>query len=553
MKSFRLRFDTLKLIMFLFVLTPFLMAAVPPSDSDGDGVDDVDDVIVNSDMRPFVDVYGCQTDTPNRVNEFGFTIQDLVNDAEDPGELFFLITLRMYEPDGEIIVLPLLNVFEVRAISACIGDEDADGVPDFIDEVPNSDNSLYVTINGCQSIAPNLPFAFFAGAGLTVQEAFEFICEGDAECIAGGLEFFVGNGLWTEQEALSTVACALGDEDEDTVPDDDDLCPGSNPTPTLVINGCDTGVANTADANGCTLSDKLTDCESSTMTWQYANCVSARTNQMVKDGELTSAERSAIMACVWEWGKPNPVDDTYTTDWTTTLEVPANGVLANDTDPQGNTLQAHLLTGPSSGHLNLNQDGSFTYVPVSGETGAVPFVYKAWDGSSYRTATVTINVTTGNQAPIALDDTASTEPNTRLNIAAPGVLGNDSDPEGETLTAHLVSTTSNGHLGFHEDGSFWYEPNTGFTGTDSFVYKVTDGVNVSYATVTLEVGSGLSCITECSQLPEGTYYGPSCQGCNMFVQCDQFGQLFEMQCPPGLVWDNDLVTCVADTGQCAPD
>jgi len=68
------------------------------------------------------------------------------------------------------------------------------------------------------------------------------------------------------------------------------------------------------------------------------------------------------------------------------------------------------------------------------------------------------------------------------------VLANDSDPDGDPLTAVLVTGPSNGTLTLNPDGTFSYRPNTGFTGTDSFTYKAHDGaLDSNVATVTITV------------------------------------------------------------------
>lgn len=72
--------------------------------------------------------------------------------------------------------------------------------------------------------------------------------------------------------------------------------------------------------------------------------------------------------------------------WATTgplVVAAATGVLANDTDVDTPTaaLRARLVSGPSSGSLTLNADGSFTYVPVAGFKGFVTFTYVANSGS----------------------------------------------------------------------------------------------------------------------------------------------------------------------------
>nr|WP_325315620.1 Ig-like domain-containing protein [Microcoleus sp. PH2017_28_MFU_U_A] len=75
-------------------------------------------------------------------------------------------------------------------------------------------------------------------------------------------------------------------------------------------------------------------------------------------------------------------------------------------------------------------------------------------------------------------------PHTKVfNQQAPGVLGNDSDPDGDILTAKVLSNPINGKVNFNTDGSFSYIPNPGFAGTDNFSYSVSDGVSPSGAVV----------------------------------------------------------------------
>jgi hypothetical protein len=97
--------------------------------------------------------------------------------------------------------------------------------------------------------------------------------------------------------------------------------------------------------------------------------------------------------------------------------------------------------------------------------------------------------TATNQPPHAVDDgpydVLEDHP---LNVPAPGVLGNDSDPEGDPLTAALASPPSNGNATVNADGSFQYSPNADYNGGDSFTYTVSDNHGGSdTGTVTINV------------------------------------------------------------------
>jgi VCBS repeat-containing protein len=75
-------------------------------------------------------------------------------------------------------------------------------------------------------------------------------------------------------------------------------------------------------------------------------------------------------------------------------------VLANDTDADGNTLSAVLVSRPTLGSLNLNADGSFVYTPDPNYNGSDSFTYKANDGSLRSPeAAVILTVDAVNDAP----------------------------------------------------------------------------------------------------------------------------------------------------------
>jgi hypothetical protein len=100
---------------------------------------------------------------------------------------------------------------------------------------------------------------------------------------------------------------------------------------------------------------------------------------------------------------------------------------------------------------------------------------------------VTINVGV-NTPPVANNDTYNIASAAPLNIPALGVLGNDTDADGNPLTAAPLTMPANGTLTLNPDGSFSYVPNVGFVGTDSFTYQANDGTaNSNIATVNINV------------------------------------------------------------------
>ncbi|OYV82260.1 MAG: hypothetical protein B7Z73_17220, partial [Planctomycetia bacterium 21-64-5] len=164
-------------------------------------------------------------------------------------------------------------------------------------------------------------------------------------------------------------------------------------------------------------------------------------------------------------------DDNYAVVHDRTLNVSAaNGVLAGASDPNGLHLAAVLTSAPSSGSLTLNSDGSFSYTPATHYVGSVTFGVEAYDSSQSSTpVSDSINVT--NEPPDAFNDQYYLPTGqTFTTTAANGVLANDSDADGDTLTARLVTGPSHGSLTLNSDGSFSYTPDTGWVGFDSFTY-----------------------------------------------------------------------------------
>lgn len=182
------------------------------------------------------------------------------------------------------------------------------------------------------------------------------------------------------------------------------------------------------------------------------------------------------------------LDDVAATNEDVALNVTAPGVLANDV---GSALQAVLVTNPASGTLVLGLDGSFTYTPAANFNGTDSFTYRAQSGSTLSApATVTITVNPVNDAPVAVQDAFMTDEDVMLAVAAPGVLTNDSDVDGDTLRAILVSDVSNGTLSLSTNGAFTYVPGADFNGTDSFTYHAHDGaLSSATAAVTITVNA----------------------------------------------------------------
>ncbi|HUT10052.1 MAG TPA: ELWxxDGT repeat protein, partial [Thermoguttaceae bacterium] len=188
---------------------------------------------------------------------------------------------------------------------------------------------------------------------------------------------------------------------------------------------------------------------------------------------------------------PTAVADSYSVEEDGTLTVDASlGVLANDSDPDSDTITATPNTLPANGTLTLDGDGSFVYTPDGDFFGTDGFTYTASDGDGNTSvAGVTITVTGVNDPPVPLSDAYTLAEDTTLAIDQDqGVLANDTDADGDVLTATLAGPATHGMVTLDADGSFGYTPDAHFSGTDSFTYTLSDGVVTSDpVTVTLTV------------------------------------------------------------------
>jgi hypothetical protein len=96
-------------------------------------------------------------------------------------------------------------------------------------------------------------------------------------------------------------------------------------------------------------------------------------------------------------------------------------------------------------------------------------------GTTTVSDSITVEVTSaGNRPPVAVSDTYSVDAGATLTVPARGVLNNDSDPDGDVITAQEFSAPGHGTLTPNTDGSFSYTPSAGYSGTDSFTYKAKD-------------------------------------------------------------------------------
>ena len=211
------------------------------------------------------------------------------------------------------------------------------------------------------------------------------------------------------------------------------------------------------------------------------------------DGTDDSAMTRVTIEVIAVNDAPVAVADSYRVAENGRLIIRSPGVLANDSDVDGDRISAVLDVRPSHGTLTaFAGNGAFTYVPDRDFAGTDSFGYHATDDAEdTATVKVTIIVIPDNEAPVAVPDAYRVARNSELSVAAPGVLGNDTDADADALEAVLESGPVHGTLTLAADGSFKYTPDKGYQGVDGFRYHATDGLDDSNIVgVTIEVLMG---------------------------------------------------------------
>ena len=180
----------------------------------------------------------------------------------------------------------------------------------------------------------------------------------------------------------------------------------------------------------------------------------------------------------------------------TTTTAASTSVLSNDTDVDSSTasLTATIGAPPLFGTLALNFNGSFTYTHSGSEDFTDSFTYIPFDGKGYGLPTVvSVTITPTNDAPVAFPDSITVGVGQTTSLLTGGlnnVLMNDIDPDGDSLTASLVSSPTGGTLFLYPGGTFSYIQNGIMNSGDSFTYKANDG---SLDSIPVTVNINLTC------------------------------------------------------------
>jgi cysteine-rich repeat protein len=205
---------------------------------------------------------------------------------------------------------------------------------------------------------------------------------------------------------------------------------------------------------------------------------------MVSDGANDVTETLSITVTPVN-DAPVVVADSLAGQRNMTLVTATSALLANDTDIDGDTLTVTAVAAASMGTVAL-AGTTVTYTPPAGFAGTATFMYTVSDGSAEAIGTVTVTISGGNQAPVAVDDTATTAEDMPLALTSAMLVANDTDPDGQTLSVMSVSGATNGTVVL-AGNTATFTPTANYSGPATFDYVVTDGTATDTGTVAITV------------------------------------------------------------------
>ncbi|MCH8744673.1 MAG: tandem-95 repeat protein [Chloroflexi bacterium] len=161
-------------------------------------------------------------------------------------------------------------------------------------------------------------------------------------------------------------------------------------------------------------------------------------------------------------------------------------ILDSLTDDLLGDLTANAISA-GCGTLLVGSSCNFSVARQVQSTDANPLVnaavvhYHPLGLASDATDSASHSITVNNTPPVADNDSGlyRVDENLTLTVAAPGVLSNDNDIDGDSISAVLVAGPNNGAVTLNADGSFVYIPDSNFNGADSFIYQASDGTDLS--------------------------------------------------------------------------
>ncbi|MBM3599542.1 MAG: tandem-95 repeat protein [Alphaproteobacteria bacterium] len=203
----------------------------------------------------------------------------------------------------------------------------------------------------------------------------------------------------------------------------------------------------------------------------------ARFDYRVSDGHGGEATGHVVVNLAAVNDAPVANDDAVTGDEDSPRLISAADLLGNDRDPDaGDQLRIVSVGDATDGTVALTASGDVLFTPNANFHGNAGFAYTIADaGGLTSSSRVAVNVGSVNDDPVAGDDTANGYSGETIAFAPGDLLGNDSDADGDPLTVTGVGNADHGDVAIDAAGRILFTPETGFAGTASFDYRVSDG------------------------------------------------------------------------------
>ena len=429
--------------------------------------------------------------------------------------------IQYYENTGSAsspsFATPITNPFGLADVGSrsrpTFADVDGDGDLDaFVGE--NSGNFFYFENTGSAS-SPNFatpvtnPFGLTDVGYISSPTFADIDNDGDLDLFSGGtpdgILYFENNQL-----PVATDDSATTDEDTPITGNvlSNDTDPDSDPLSVTEVNGVATNVGTqitlasgallTLNANGSysynpnAQFEALNNGDTATDSFTYT----------VSDGASTdTATVTVTINGVNDAPTGSPTATLSNTAEDTAIAITAADLLTGFSDVDaGDTLSVANLTA-TNGALVNNNDGTYTFTPNANFNGTVNLTYDVTDGTATLTGqTQTFSVTPVNDAPVAVDDTATTRKNTAITLTTTALLANDTDAENNSLSISAVANATNGTVVLNDNGTptnfsddtVTFTPNNNFSGNANFEYTVSDGNGgTDIGLVTVAVGQNI--------------------------------------------------------------
>ena len=416
--------------------------------------------------------------TPRSAHVADYAIMVTVTDGTATSKGNFTLTVQLPQNRAPVAVNDTATVAEggsvaITSTTLLSNDSDPDGDTLSVTAVGSA-------VNGTVSLSADKATVTYAHDG--------------SETSTGSFTYTLSDGAATATGTVSVTVTAVNDapvaaNDTATVAEGGSVNIAAS---TLLSNDSDpdgdtlsvTAVAGAVNGTVALSADKAT----VTYTHDGSETSTGSFTYTLSDGTATATGTVSVTVTAVN-DVPLAVNDTATVSEGGSVAITSTTLLSNDSDPDGDTLSVTAAGSAVNGAVTLSGDkATATYTHDGGETSTGSFTYTVSDGAAIATGTVSVTVTAVNDAPLAVNDTATVAEGGSLAIKATTLLANDSDADGDTLSVTAAGGAINGAVALSADkATVTYTHDGSETTTGSFTYTLSDGTATATGTVSVTV------------------------------------------------------------------